>query len=335
MTIFAAVLMALPFAAQAQRFHVSIPIIPTRTGGISIGINIPIPGSDYVWIDGYWDWDDYYGDYVWVDGTWARPPQRGWTWVDGYWEYGSRGYAWVSGYWSNPYRTNSYFAATHRNGGGCAPYFIRNHYDRARYTTVYVSGNRQYDRNYYYSGRDYNSHDRVNYIGTYDRARRENRSVSYSREYTRYSNDGRSVSRSSSYERDRNYGGSRVERSATVERSRSNFDEPRTETRTAERSSRTEYGRPRGEDRTVERTSTVTTVPERRSSESRGDYGSSEGRRQTTTTRTVETSRNRPSYEGRSSEVRETRSSSRETRGGSDSSRSSERSEGRRGGGRR
>jgi WXXGXW repeat (2 copies) len=36
------------------------------------------PGSDYVWHDGRWSWDDYVRDYVWSAGYWERlpPPPR-------------------------------------------------------------------------------------------------------------------------------------------------------------------------------------------------------------------------------------------------------------------
>ncbi len=217
-SILLAAMMALPISAFAQRFYASIPILPIRNGGISLNINIGCPGPDYVWVSGYWDWDDYYRDYVWVDGTWALPPRRGWAWTDGYWECGPNGYIWISGYWSNPYRPYSYFAAVHRNGGGYAPYFIRHNGDRGRYSCVYVSGNRRYDSNYYYSGR-YNDSDRRNYVGSYDRARKENRNSSYSRDMNRgddrnyYGSDrnGRRGNDSYGGGRTDNYGGGRTD----------------------------------------------------------------------------------------------------------------------------
>lgn len=190
-------LMALPISTFAQRFYVSIPVIPIRHGGISLNVSIGCPGPDYVWVNGYWDWDDYYRDYVWVDGTWALPPRHGWVWTDGYWENGPNGYLWISGYWSNPYRPYSYFAATHRNGGGYAPYYIRHAGDRGHYSCVYVSGNRRYDSNYYYSGR-YNDSDRRNYVGSYERARKETRNSSY------YSSGNNRGNDRNSYRQDRN-----------------------------------------------------------------------------------------------------------------------------------
>ncbi len=57
----------------------------------------PAPGSDDVWINGYWKWDG--GQYVWQDGYWTEPPAAGAVWVapryekkkyyyGGYWGYG-------------------------------------------------------------------------------------------------------------------------------------------------------------------------------------------------------------------------------------------------------
>ncbi len=185
LALLATALIALPVSLKAQRIFASIPAVPHKSVGINIGITIGAPAANYVWIDGYWDWDDYYNEYTWVPGTWAVPPHAGWVWMDGYWELGPRGYVWVSGYWANPQWQYSYYAATHRNGGGCAPHFVRDRYDRRSYTPIYVSGNRLYDRNYYYSG-SYREANRYNYVGTYDRVRTENRASLH-----RYNSGGR------------------------------------------------------------------------------------------------------------------------------------------------
>jgi hypothetical protein len=78
---------------------------------ISIGINIgapppprvvvvqpPVPGPDFVWVQGYWY--PVEGRYHWHEGYWTRPPYEGAIWVAprhdgaryfaGYWE-GGRG----------------------------------------------------------------------------------------------------------------------------------------------------------------------------------------------------------------------------------------------------
>jgi len=56
------------------------------------------PGSDYIWVDGYWYVVN--GRYRWHDGYWTRPPYAGARWIgprydggqffEGYWE-GDRG----------------------------------------------------------------------------------------------------------------------------------------------------------------------------------------------------------------------------------------------------
>ncbi|MFH1746149.1 MAG: YXWGXW repeat-containing protein [Planctomycetota bacterium] len=56
------------------------------------------PEGNFVWIGGYWSWDDEDGDYLWVSGIWRDvPPGR--QWVPGYWRQSPKGYQWISGYW--------------------------------------------------------------------------------------------------------------------------------------------------------------------------------------------------------------------------------------------
>lgn len=56
-------------------------------------------GEGFVWISGYWWWDDERSDFIWLSGVWRRPPP-GLTWVPGYWNQVAGGYQWVSGYWA-------------------------------------------------------------------------------------------------------------------------------------------------------------------------------------------------------------------------------------------
>lgn len=55
----------------------------------------------YVWVKGYWKWNNYLGRYVWKRARWTKI-KRGHNWVSGYWEINSAGFFWVSGYWA-PY----------------------------------------------------------------------------------------------------------------------------------------------------------------------------------------------------------------------------------------
>ena len=98
---FAAVI-ALPAAAQ-------IPIPPLPHMEIHIAHSAPphprveyrseSPGSDYVWIRGFWDWQ---GDqWVWIPGRWERPAGRDVTWVDPHYYRESDGWEYQPGHWSN------------------------------------------------------------------------------------------------------------------------------------------------------------------------------------------------------------------------------------------
>lgn len=55
------------------------------------------PGSDYVWVAGYYDWR--VDHYVWVPGAWMRTPRAVATWVPGHWQPTTGGYIWVEGQW--------------------------------------------------------------------------------------------------------------------------------------------------------------------------------------------------------------------------------------------
>jgi WXXGXW repeat (2 copies) len=55
----------------------------------------PQPGSEFVWVEGYWYPQGH--KYRWHDGYWTRPPFAGAYWVAPY--YGSGRY--YAGYWEN------------------------------------------------------------------------------------------------------------------------------------------------------------------------------------------------------------------------------------------
>ncbi|MDR1720394.1 MAG: YXWGXW repeat-containing protein [Dysgonamonadaceae bacterium] len=87
--------------AEAQvhiGLYARIPLAPD----IVVTIEAPIiaaPGPNYVWIDGYWTWDNRYREYVWVQSHWALVPYQGAYWIPGYWElYGGR-YRWIDACW--------------------------------------------------------------------------------------------------------------------------------------------------------------------------------------------------------------------------------------------
>lgn len=86
-----------PAAAQAQLFiGIQIGIAPPA---LPIYEQPPLPGPDYVWIPGYWSWDDDYGDYFWVPGTWVLAPSPGYLWTPAWWGWDNGLYVFHDGYW--------------------------------------------------------------------------------------------------------------------------------------------------------------------------------------------------------------------------------------------
>ncbi|MBS0215752.1 MAG: YXWGXW repeat-containing protein [Proteobacteria bacterium] len=58
-----------------------------------------IPAAGYIWVPGYWAWDDEIGDYYWVPGQWVLPPFAGALWTPGYWAWNDGVYFFHRGYW--------------------------------------------------------------------------------------------------------------------------------------------------------------------------------------------------------------------------------------------
>ena len=54
----------------------------------------PSPGPDYVWTEGYWNWDG--GRYVWIGGRWNRRPYEGAYWIHPHYD---RGWQYHEGHW--------------------------------------------------------------------------------------------------------------------------------------------------------------------------------------------------------------------------------------------
>ena len=55
-------------------------------------------GNHYVWVPGYWSWDEDRNNYIWVSACWrAAPPNM--SWVPGYWSQVAGGWEWVAGFW--------------------------------------------------------------------------------------------------------------------------------------------------------------------------------------------------------------------------------------------
>ncbi len=89
------VLAALPVISSAGVFvGVSVNIAPPP---LPVYVQPACPQSGYIWVPGYWAWND--GGYYWVPGTWVLPPQVGLLWTPGYWGWDGGLYVWHAGYW--------------------------------------------------------------------------------------------------------------------------------------------------------------------------------------------------------------------------------------------
>lgn len=57
------------------------------------------PGPAYVWISGYWVWNNRWS---WHRGYWTRRPRAGTRWVPGYWRHRGNEWRWNAGHWRHP-----------------------------------------------------------------------------------------------------------------------------------------------------------------------------------------------------------------------------------------
>ena len=56
----------------------------------------------YVWAEGYWEWNAFYGRYTWQQARWIKI-KRNHYWIPGFWEITAGGFFWVRGYWELEY----------------------------------------------------------------------------------------------------------------------------------------------------------------------------------------------------------------------------------------
>lgn len=85
----------------------SILAVPTFAQvGIYIGrtppplryeVQPPMPGPDYAWTDGYWNWGG--NSYAWVPGRWAQPPYAGAYWSHPHYDHYQQGWQMHEGHW--------------------------------------------------------------------------------------------------------------------------------------------------------------------------------------------------------------------------------------------
>ena len=89
---------ALSVAAQAQvSIDISVNVPPPP---LPYYEQPPIPAEGYLWMPGYWAWDDSEGDFYWVPGTWVEAPQPDLLWTPGYWGWRDGRYVFYEGYWA-------------------------------------------------------------------------------------------------------------------------------------------------------------------------------------------------------------------------------------------
>jgi WXXGXW repeat (2 copies) len=62
------------------------------------------PSGSYVWIDGYWNWDNQ--RYNWEKGRYVVPPQADVVWVAPRYETDAHGYRFTPGQWKKQTQTN-------------------------------------------------------------------------------------------------------------------------------------------------------------------------------------------------------------------------------------
>jgi hypothetical protein len=93
--LLALLVLAIPASLTAQ-FRVAIqigpPVIPVYEQPVC-------PGDGFLWVPGYWAYDDTVADYYWVPGTWVEAPEVGYLWTPGYWGWRDNGYFFNEGYW--------------------------------------------------------------------------------------------------------------------------------------------------------------------------------------------------------------------------------------------
>ena len=53
---------------------------------------------NYIWVEGHWQWSNFYGEYIWIQGKWIRQ-RRGCHWEPGFWEVSLGGFVWIEGCW--------------------------------------------------------------------------------------------------------------------------------------------------------------------------------------------------------------------------------------------
>jgi hypothetical protein len=57
------------------------------------------PADGYIWVPGYWAWDNDFDDYYWVPGTWVLAPEVGLLWTPPWWGWDGGVFLYHTGFW--------------------------------------------------------------------------------------------------------------------------------------------------------------------------------------------------------------------------------------------
>jgi hypothetical protein len=125
--------------------------------GISVGFAPPaIPEYEqppctedgYLWVPGFWAWDEDDADYYWVPGTWVMPPQRGLLYTPAYWGWEDGRYVFHDGYWADEV---GFYGGVNYGYGYYGDGFAGGRWDNGRfmYNTAVLNVNQTVIRNVY------------------------------------------------------------------------------------------------------------------------------------------------------------------------------------------
>jgi len=88
------VMVAATAACATPRGRVYVRVAPPAP---RVERRIVAPGSGYVWVPGYYMWND--ARYVWAPGHWVLPPRPRAVWVPAHWQHDRHGWFIIEGHW--------------------------------------------------------------------------------------------------------------------------------------------------------------------------------------------------------------------------------------------
>jgi len=90
---------AMIVAMSTANAQLSVSItVEAAPPALPVYIQPACPADGYMWVPGYWAYDNTDG-YYWIPGVWVLAPQSGYLWTPAYWGYEGGYYGFHSGYW--------------------------------------------------------------------------------------------------------------------------------------------------------------------------------------------------------------------------------------------